>query len=108
MSCNRGFIPYSRKALNEIPRGHNLDAGLTHELDGPGIDARDVWNRAARRVLHRDALDGTEQPAKSGLELIASRVSLRGARQVGECVLLDRMHQSAWRTRGRNQVVPSP
>jgi len=45
---DRGLVPHSRKALNQIAGRHDLDARASHELDRPRVDSRDVRNRALR------------------------------------------------------------
>ena len=100
-------VPDRREPLDEIARRDHLDAGRAHELDRARVDARDVRDRAVRRVLHRDAPQPLQQLPEPGFELVAARVPLGRAGKMRERVPLDGMDQPA-RLAGRgNQVVPA-
>ena len=54
------------EALDQVGGRHHLDAERADDFDGASIDARDVRNRASRRVVHRD-------PPRAGQELFQRR-----------------------------------
>jgi hypothetical protein len=106
MARNPIGVPHGREALDEIARRHNVHARLPNELERSGIDSGDVGNRAARRILHRDACHPVEQLPQAGFELIPARVARRRTGQVREGVLFNRVHQRARLALRGNKVVP--
>ncbi len=50
-------IPMGLELLDQVAGGLDVDAKASDELDRPGVDARDVGDRAARRVFHRDLVE---------------------------------------------------
>ncbi len=108
MRGDLGVAPHGGKTLHEIPGRNDVDPQPPDELDGAGVHARDVRDRAARRILHRDAMDAIEQPAETLLELLTAGVSIGRAGEVGQRVGLDRMHELAWLAVGQDQIEPSP
>ena len=86
----------------------DLNAQAAYTLDGAGVHARHVGNRALRRVLHRHAPQAADEIAQPRLELLTSGVARRSARQVRERMRFDGVHQRPWRALGGDEVVPAP
>lgn len=57
-------IPHGLEPLNEIRRSDNVDAETLEELNGTGIDARDIGYRVQWRVLHGDSTRATHNLLK--------------------------------------------
>ena len=55
MRLDGPIVPDGGEPLNKVAGGHDLDARLLHELDRAGVHARDIRDRAVRRVFHRHA-----------------------------------------------------
>ena len=101
-------VPHGREPLHEVAGRHDTCARLPHELDRARIDARDVRNRAARRVLHRHGANAVQETLEPRLELIAPRVAFGGAGQVGERILFDGVNEPARLASRWDQVIPAP
>ncbi len=103
---DRRVVPGRLEALHQIPRRRDLHAACPHHLDGPGVDARDVGDRAQRGVLHRDALHALENLGEAGVELFTAGVDHLAARQVVQREALDGVNQGARLAVRGNQVEP--
>ena len=106
---DRRLVPHRGESLDEIARRHHLDARLPDELDRAGVDARDVGNRAVRRVFHRHPPQPRDQPCEARLRVARGRHTARSFPEGG------RACAARWRGRGPrgspaggNQVVPAP
>ena len=95
MGVDRGGVPDGREALDQITRRDDVDAELPDELDRPGIDARNVGNRALRRIFHRHAPHARDEPLDARFELVASGVAVARSRQVRKRVAFDGVHEPA-------------
>jgi len=62
-SHGRG-VPETVEALHQVAAADDLRAGVAHHLDSAGVDARDVRDGIARRVLHGHP----GQPPEQGLQ----------------------------------------
>ena len=100
-------VPVGRETLDKIARRDDFDSELSDELDRARIDASDVGDRAARRIFHRDALLICKQAANPGLQLVASGILFRCARQMVQSVTFDGVDETPWLRRSRNEVVPT-
>ena len=109
MRRDRGLAPARLELLDQIARRHDFGADRRDQLDGAGIDARHVRDRAVRRVLHRHALRcRSSNVGEAGMQLRAPRVDRLRAGQVIEVVALDGVHQRPGLAGLRDQVEPAP
>src|SRR5262249_19823701 len=68
----------TEEVLNEIRRRNDLDTEGSHELDGAGIDAREIRDRSERAVFHRHAPAPGQDLTQPLVQLTVSRVGRDG------------------------------
>ena len=93
MRRDRLAVPARLEALHEIARRHHFHSAIADVLDRARVHARQVGDRALRRVLHGEAPDTVEQRVEPGSEGFATCVHELFSGQLVEIVRLDGVHE---------------
>ena len=101
--------PHRLEALHEIGGGAHVDPGGAHQLDGAGIDQRDVRHLGARRVLHGDAAQAA-RALQPGRPAAPARCGRRASSPGKPCRAPDSTAETSPRgsPRAGTQVEPAP
>ena len=93
MGRQRVIIPHRFEPLHQIARRVHFDSTLSNQLNRAGINSRDIWDGALRRIFHRNTLHSGQQSCEFCIELFPSRIRRLAAGQGIEGLPLDRMNQ---------------
>ncbi len=95
------------EVLNQIGGRDHLDSHRADDFDRARIDARDVRNRAAGRIVHRDSARAAERRAQCGDHFVVRAIDdLFGGERV-EPMRFDGGHYRARLAVGRDEAEPS-
>jgi hypothetical protein len=97
----------SFELTDEVCGGDDLFAHPAQQLDGSGIDQRDVHDGVAWRVLHGDAGVAGQQRLDLGFEFLPGGVLGFGAGEGVEASGFDAMDEFFWLAGRRDEVVPA-
>src|ERR1019366_3300230 len=78
------IVPAGLETLNQVARRHDVDAEGAHQLDGAGIDARDIRIGVAWHVFHGDTLDAFDEGLHAGFEFLPTQIDPLRSRHVIE------------------------
>ena len=93
--------------LNQIGGRDHLDSHRADDFDRARVDARDVRNRAAGRIVHRDSARAAERRAQRGNHFVVRAIDdLFGGERV-EPMRFDGGHYRARLAVGRDEAEPS-
>ena len=99
----RGVVPDRLEPLDEVARRHHLHAVRPHQLDGAGVDPRQVGDGAVLRVFHRQPAPAGEQGLEALGQRVAPGVDDRRARNAVQVVALDGVDEPGRRAFARDR-----
>src|SRR5271169_719969 len=95
------------EVLNQIGGRDHLDSHRADDFDRARIDARDVRDRAAGRIVHRDSARAAERGAQCGNHFVVRTIDdLFGGERV-EPMRFDGRYYRARRAAGGDEAEPS-
>ena len=92
----------------QVGRADDLLAELLQHLHRSCIDHRDIHDRVARRILHRDLRQAIQHGGQPVLQFLPRAVLLERSRQCIQAATLDAMYQLARLALRGDEVVPAP